>query len=95
MGAQGAGRFHGDLGNAVAQKGQERKYFLGIAFSQSADGVHPQSGGLGGIEGDFLQRSGHGFYTDETPVSLMPDGLELGMTVQDFRDLLAYLETLQ
>ena len=32
---------------------------------------------------------------DETPVSLMPDGLELGMTVQDFRDLLAYLETLK
>lgn len=32
---------------------------------------------------------------DETPVSLMPDGLELGMTVQDFRDLLAYLGTLK
>ena len=32
---------------------------------------------------------------DETPVSLMPEGLELGMTVQDFRDLLAYLETLK
>ena len=32
---------------------------------------------------------------DETPVSLMPDGLELSMTVQDFRDLLAYLETLK
>ena len=32
---------------------------------------------------------------DETPVSLMPDGLESGLTVQDFRDLLAYLETLK
>ncbi len=32
---------------------------------------------------------------DETPVSLMPEGLELGLTVQDFRDLLAYLETLK
>ncbi len=32
---------------------------------------------------------------DETPVSLMPDGLELGLTLQDFRDLLAYLETLK
>ncbi len=32
---------------------------------------------------------------DETPVSLMPEGLELGMTVQDLRDLLAYLETMK
>jgi len=32
---------------------------------------------------------------DETPVSLMPDGLELGLTVQDFRDLLAWLLTLK
>lgn len=32
---------------------------------------------------------------EETPVSLMPEGLELGMTVQDLRDLLAYLETLK
>jgi putative heme-binding domain-containing protein len=32
---------------------------------------------------------------EETPVSLMPEGLELSLTVQDFRDLLAYLETLK
>jgi putative membrane-bound dehydrogenase-like protein len=32
---------------------------------------------------------------DETGISLMPEGLELGMTLQDFRDLLAYLETLK
>jgi hypothetical protein len=32
---------------------------------------------------------------DETPVSLMPEGLETGLTVQDFRDLPAYLETLK
>ena len=29
---------------------------------------------------------------EDTPVSLMPEGLELGLTLQDFRDLLVYLE---
>jgi putative heme-binding domain-containing protein len=32
---------------------------------------------------------------DETGISLMPEGMELGLTLQDFRDLLAYLETLK
>jgi putative heme-binding domain-containing protein len=29
------------------------------------------------------------------PVSLMPEGIELALTVQEFRDLVAYLETLK
>lgn len=32
---------------------------------------------------------------DIAPVSLMPDGAELALTVQEFRDLIAYLETLK
>ena len=32
---------------------------------------------------------------DIAPVSLMPEGLELAMTVQEFRDLIAWLETLK
>ena len=32
---------------------------------------------------------------DISPVSLMPEGLELGLTVQEFRDLIAWLETLR
>ena len=34
-------------------------------------------------------------HVEETPVSLVTDGLEPGLTAQDFRDLLAYLETLK
>jgi len=32
---------------------------------------------------------------DVAPVSLMPEGLELGLTVQEFRDLIAYMQTLK
>jgi putative heme-binding domain-containing protein len=32
---------------------------------------------------------------EDSPVSLMPEGLELSLTLEDFRDLLAYLETLK
>jgi putative membrane-bound dehydrogenase-like protein len=32
---------------------------------------------------------------DIAPVSLMPEGAELGLTVQEFRDLIAFLETLK
>jgi putative heme-binding domain-containing protein len=32
---------------------------------------------------------------DIAPVSLMPEGLELALTVQEFRDLIAYLESLK
>ncbi len=32
---------------------------------------------------------------DIAPVSLMPEGLELNLTVQEFRDLIAYLKTLK
>jgi putative heme-binding domain-containing protein len=32
---------------------------------------------------------------DITPVSLMPEGLELALTVQEFRDLIAYLQTMK
>ena len=31
---------------------------------------------------------------DVSPVSLMPEALELALTVQEFRDLIAYMETL-
>ncbi len=33
--------------------------------------------------------------SEDSSVSLMPGGLELGLTLQDFRDLLAYLESLR
>lgn len=32
---------------------------------------------------------------DVAPVSLMPEGLEIGLTVEEFRDLVAYLESLK
>ncbi len=49
------------------------------------------------LPGGTIQQIPHNKITriDTAPVSLMPEGLELGMTVQEFRDLIAWMETLK
>lgn len=64
--------------------------YSGLLFGQGADGAVTLTTADGkGV----LIPAGQIVSDQPSPVSLMPEGLEKAMTVQDFRDLLAYLLT--